>query len=59
MLTEELVSLLISQGIPLILKEYSNLKQKGSFTDEQRTALDAQIAGFSDYATNPQWKPDA
>lgn len=58
MLTEELISLLITQGIPLIIKEYDNLKQKGSFTPEQRTTLDAQIASYGDYVTNPQWKPD-
>jgi hypothetical protein len=55
----ELISLFITQVIPLIMKEYANLSQKGEFTDAQRAALDAQIASYSDFVANPAWKPDA
>lgn len=57
-MSPELVSLLITQAVPLLLKEYETLRQKGDFTLVQLAALDKQIASYSDYSANPQWKPD-
>lgn len=40
-------------GIPALIQEYNIAKEKGNYTQEERDALDALIAG---YGTKPNWQ---
>jgi hypothetical protein len=55
----ELVTVLIGTVLPLAIKEYDNLSQKGEFTDAQLATMKGQIQSYRDFVANPQWQPDA